>query len=74
MMTESAMKKIEEKILRDGSLTEEKKSELLNLLATMKPETVKSYKVQAEHSAYTVDRSEHPVYTAIRNRNRNQRF
>jgi hypothetical protein len=74
MMTESALKRIEEKILRDGSLTEEKKAELLNLLATMKPETVKTYKVQAEHSPYTADRSEHPVYAAIRNRHRNQRF
>jgi hypothetical protein len=74
MLTQNAIKKIEGKILRDGSLTEEKKAELLNLLATMKPETVTRLKVHAENSAYTVDRSEHPVYAASRNRNRNQRF
>jgi hypothetical protein len=40
-MTQDAIKKIEEKICRDGSLSEERKTELLNLLTTMKPEVTK---------------------------------
>ncbi len=41
MMTQNTIKKIEETIHKDGSLSEERKTELLNLLATMKPETAK---------------------------------
>jgi hypothetical protein len=37
-MTQNAIKKIEEKVHKDGSLSEERKTELLNLLTTMKPE------------------------------------
>jgi hypothetical protein len=40
-MTQDAIKKIEEKICKDGSLSEERKTELLNLLTTMKPEVTK---------------------------------
>jgi hypothetical protein len=40
-MTQDAIKKIEEKICKDGSLSEERKIELLNLLTTMKPEMTK---------------------------------
>ena len=37
-MTQNEIKKIEEKICKDGSLSEERKTVLLNLLTTMKPE------------------------------------
>ncbi len=37
-MTQNSIKKIEETIYRDGSLSEERKTQLLNLLTTMKPE------------------------------------
>lgn len=37
-MTQDAIEKMEEKILRDGSLTDERKAELLKLLKTMKTE------------------------------------
>jgi hypothetical protein len=37
-MTRDTIEKIKEKILKDGSLSEERKIELLNLLTTMKPE------------------------------------
>ncbi len=48
-MTQNSIKKIEETIYRDGSLSEERKTQLLNLLTTMKPEvTEKKHKSQAE--------------------------
>jgi hypothetical protein len=40
-MTQDTIKKIEETIYKDGSLSEERKTELLNLLTTMKPEVAK---------------------------------
>lgn len=40
-MTRDTIEKIKEKILKDGSLSEERKIELLNLLTTMKPEVTK---------------------------------
>jgi hypothetical protein len=45
-MIQNAIKKIEERVRRDGSLSEERKSELLSLLATMKPEMKKLYNSQ----------------------------
>jgi hypothetical protein len=48
-MIQSAIKKIEEKVRRDGSLSEERKIELLSLLTTMKPEMTKLYKSQGEY-------------------------
>jgi hypothetical protein len=71
IMTQSAIKKIEEKIHRDGSLTEEKKAELLNLLATMNPETVKYSIVQAEQTESTVGRREYSTYASMRRGNKN---
>jgi hypothetical protein len=37
-MTQDTIKKIEEKIYKDGSLSEERKTQLLNLLSSMKSE------------------------------------
>ena len=45
-MTEKAITTIEEKIRRDGSLSEERKVALLKLVSTMKPEMKKSQKSQ----------------------------
>ncbi len=54
-MTQKATKTIEEKIRTDGSLSEERKTALLKLFATMKPEMKKSYKSQ--HDARGMIRS-----------------
>jgi hypothetical protein len=40
-MIRNAIKKIEEKARKDGSLSEERKREFLSLLTTMKPELKK---------------------------------
>ncbi|MCX6145500.1 MAG: hypothetical protein NTZ35_20010 [Ignavibacteriales bacterium] len=45
-MTEKAATTIEEKIRKDGSLSEERKVALLKLVSTMKPEMKKSHKSQ----------------------------
>jgi hypothetical protein len=42
-MTQDTIKKIEEKIYKDGSLSEERKTQLLNLLTTIKPEVTEKY-------------------------------
>jgi|WetSurMetagenome_2_1015567.scaffolds.fasta_scaffold364586_2 hypothetical protein len=39
-MTQDEIKKMKEKILKDGSLTEEKKAELFKLLSTMNSESI----------------------------------
>jgi hypothetical protein len=38
LMTKNDIKKIEDSIRKDGSLSEERKAELFTLLTTMKPE------------------------------------
>jgi hypothetical protein len=45
-MIQNTVKKIEERVRKDGSLSEEGKSELLSLLTTIKPEIRKLYKSQ----------------------------
>jgi hypothetical protein len=57
-MTLKPPKTIEEKIRRDGSLSEERKTELLRLLATMKPEMAKSHKSQKNEKG-VIRSSEH---------------
>jgi hypothetical protein len=47
-MTQKVATTIEEKILKDGSLSEERKAELLRLVATMKPEMTNSRKSEKE--------------------------
>jgi hypothetical protein len=54
-MTQDTIKKIEETIYKDGSLSEERKTELLNLLTTMKPEVAKKiYQSQAGYAESTI--------------------
>ncbi|MGD1045153.1 MAG: hypothetical protein ABR936_07485 [Bacteroidota bacterium] len=48
-MIQNAINKMEERVRKDGSLSEERKSELLSLLTTMKPEMTKLYKSQEEY-------------------------
>jgi hypothetical protein len=74
MMTQNAIKKIEEKIHKDGSLTEEKKTELLNLLATMNPEMAKSSRAQVEYAQGITGLSKRPVLVAMRHKKTNQHF
>ena len=45
-MTPDTRKKMKQKILKDGSLTEEKKDELLDLLATMNSEWISTFTIQ----------------------------
>ena len=49
-MTQNAINKIEERVRRGGSLSEERKTELLSMLTTMKPEMTKLYESQAEYA------------------------
>jgi hypothetical protein len=53
-MTQNSIKKIQEEIRRDGSLSEERKTVLLNLLATMKPERSELFTYQADSSTKTI--------------------
>jgi hypothetical protein len=48
-MIQNAIKKIEERVRKDVSLSEERKSELLSLLTTRKPEMMKLYKSHGEY-------------------------
>ena len=48
-MTQNAMNAMEEMVRKDGSLSEERKSELLSVITTMKPEMIKLYKSQDEY-------------------------
>jgi hypothetical protein len=57
-MTEKAVTTIEEKIRRDGSLSEERKVALLKLVSTMKPEMKKSHKSE-QNTKGTIRSSDH---------------
>jgi hypothetical protein len=48
-MIQNAINKMEERVRRDGFLSERRKSELLNLLTTMKPEMTKLYESHEEY-------------------------
>ena len=49
-MTQEEIKKMEERVCKDGTLSEERKSELLSLLTTMRPEMTKLYKSHAVYA------------------------
>jgi len=63
-MTEKAATTIEEKIRRDGSLSEERKVALLRLVSTMKPEMKKSHKPQ-QNTKGMIRSSEHSTDSTI---------
>jgi hypothetical protein len=73
-MTQNEIKMIEEKICKDGSLSEERKTELLNLLTSMKPETTKLYKSQAEYAENMIRFSKHPTDETMRHENEHKNF
>lgn len=69
-MAQNTLKKIEEKIRQNSSLTEENKTELLNLLATLQPEIAEISKTQAEHAesiAGFIERSTHEAMRQQKN-------
>jgi hypothetical protein len=49
-MTQDEIHKMEEKVRKDWSLSEERKTELLQLLTMMKPERTKSFKSPTEEA------------------------
>jgi hypothetical protein len=59
-MTQNEIKNIEEKICKDGSLSEERKTELLNLLTTMKPE-MRNYTNIKQNTQSAIQFSEQPA-------------
>jgi len=69
-MVQNTIEKIEEKIRTNSSLTQKNKTELLNLLATLKPEITKLSKAQTEHAesiAGFIERSTHEVMRREKN-------
>lgn len=69
-MIQNTIEKIEEMIRINKSLDENNKTQLLNLLATLKPEMEKLSKVQAEHAesvAGFIERSTHEALRQERN-------
>jgi hypothetical protein len=67
-MIQSAIKKIEDRVRKDGSLSEERKSELLSLLTTMKPEMTKLYKSQGEYIGSMIRFNNNEVSTWKKNK------
>ena len=62
IMVQNTIEKIEEKIRTNNSLNQKNKTELLDLLAKLKPEITKLSEVQSEHAesiAGFVERSAH---------------
>jgi len=64
-MTQNEIKNIEEKICKDGSLSEERKTELLNLLTTMKPK-MQNYTNIKQNTQSVIRFSEHPANETMR--------
>jgi phosphopentomutase len=71
-MTDDAMKKIEEKIHKDLSLTDERKVELLRLLTTMKSKVADVFD-RAGYSERSVRDNEKIIDGTMRQANRRKR-
>ena len=65
-MAQNTIEKIEEKIRTNKSLSESDKTQLLNLLATLKPEMEKFSNVQAEHAERVAGFIERSTHEALR--------
>lgn len=65
-MALNTLAKIEEKIRQNSSLTEKNKVELLNLLATLKPEMAEFSQTQAEHAESIAGFIERSTHEALR--------
>jgi hypothetical protein len=69
-MVQNTIEKIEKKIRINNSFTEKNKTELLDLLAILKPEMMKLSKTQTEHAesiAGFMERSAHEVMRREKN-------
>ena len=69
-MIQNTIEKIEEKIRANSSLSPQNKTELLDLLAKMKPEITRLMETQAEHAesiAGFIERSTHEVMRREKN-------
>jgi len=65
-MTRNMIEKIEEMIRTNKPISENNKTQLLNLLATLKPEIEKLSNVQAEHAESVVGFIERSTHEALR--------
>jgi hypothetical protein len=63
-MAEKVSTTLEEKIRKDGSLSEERKVALLKMVAEMKPEMKKSHKPQ-QNTTGMIRSSEHSKHTSM---------
>jgi ABC-type transporter Mla subunit MlaD len=66
MITQNTIEKIEEKIRTNKSLNESDKTQLLNLLAALKPEMAKFSNDQAEHAESVAGFIERSTHEALR--------
>jgi ABC-type transporter Mla subunit MlaD len=66
MMAQNTIEKIEKKISTNKSLNESDKTQLLNLLAALKPEMAKLSNHQAEHAESVAGFIERSTYEALR--------
>jgi len=66
MTTQNTLEKIEEMIRTNKSLSESNKTQLLNLLTTLKPEMEKLSNVQAEHAESVAGFIERSTHEALR--------
>ena len=69
-MVQNTIEKIEEKIRTNSSLTEKNKTELLDLLAILKPEITEFSKAQIEHAESItgfMERSTHEATRQVKN-------
>jgi ABC-type transporter Mla subunit MlaD len=66
MMTQNTLEKIEEMIRTSKSLDENNKTQLLNLLATLKPEMDKFSNDEAEHAESVAGFIERSTHEALR--------
>ncbi|MCX6175563.1 MAG: DUF4404 family protein [Ignavibacteriales bacterium] len=65
-MVQNTIEKIEKKIRINSSLTEKNKTELLDLLTTLKPEMKKFSKAQTEHAESIAGFIERSIHEAMR--------
>jgi len=65
-MVQNTIEKIEEKIRTNNSLNEKNKTELLELLATLKPEMTKLSEAQTEHAESIAGFMERSTHEAMR--------
>jgi len=65
-MVQKTIEKIEEKIRTNNSLNQKNKNEILDLLATLKPEITKLSEAQSEHAESIVGFVERSAHEATR--------